>query len=397
MRTTVISDLHLGAGRNGDLLRGAGAQEILFERIAGSDRVVLLGDVVELRDRPVADALELAAPFLAALRDALPDAEIVMLAGNHDHRLARDALDERALGGETELGLEARLKPTGAAARLLELAGVDGIELAYPGVWLRDDVYATHGHYLDRHLTVPMFERLGVAMVERALGIPPGGPDPLDPAEGAAVPAHEYERVTNPVYALLYALAQAGTGQRAGQASPSARIWAMVGGGDSAFSKLRAWLLGSVAVPGAVGAANRLGLGPVRSDLTPGAVTDAGLDAMREVVERMRIDAEHVIFGHTHRRGPLPAEGGWRTTAGTKLWNTGSWVHVPTVLGFEASRSVYWPGTIAVLGEYGPPHLEHLLEEKTPEELTELRPDGGRDVEIDEEVPVEPELSGGGA
>ena len=397
MKTAVISDIHLGAGRNGDLLRGEAAREILFGRIADAERVVLLGDIVELRDRPIAEALELAAPFFTALRRALPDAEIVMLAGNHDHRFARDPLEDLALGGATELGLESRFAPNSASARLFELAGVDGIEIAYPGIWIRDDVYATHGHYLDRHLTVPMFERLGVALVERALGIPPGGPDPLDPADGAAVPPHEYERVMRPVYSLLYELAQAGTGKRAGAASPSARIWAMVGGGDSAASKLRAWLLGSVAVPGAVGAANRLGLGPVRSDLTPGAVTDAGLDAMREVVERMRIGAEHVIFGHTHRRGPLPAEGGWRTTAGTRLWNTGSWVHVPTVLGFEASRSVYWPGTIAIVGDYGPPQLEHLLEDLDRDGLAALRPDGGRDIALAESAPTEPELSGGGA
>ena len=29
-----------------------------------------------------------------------------------------------------------------------------------PGLWPADGVYATHGHYLDRHLTVPSFERL---------------------------------------------------------------------------------------------------------------------------------------------------------------------------------------------------------------------------------------------
>ena len=28
------------------------------------------------------------------------------------------------------------------------------VQLAYPGVWLRDDVYATHGHYLDCHSEV---------------------------------------------------------------------------------------------------------------------------------------------------------------------------------------------------------------------------------------------------
>ena len=36
---------------------------------------------------------------------------------------------------------------------------IQSAELAYPGVWLRPDVYATHGHYVDLHITVPSFER----------------------------------------------------------------------------------------------------------------------------------------------------------------------------------------------------------------------------------------------
>ena len=44
---------------------------------------------------------------------------------------------------------------------------------------------------------------------------------------------------------------------------------------------------------------------------------------MAEVVERLEITAEHVIFGHTHRRG---APSGQTATA---CWNAGSWVHAP--------------------------------------------------------------------
>lgn len=397
MRTAVISDLHLAAGRDGDLLRGPAGWELLWPALEGADRVVLLGDVVELRDRPLPEALEMAAPFVAALREAVPGAELLVVPGNHDHRLAADWLEQRSLAGAGPLELEQRAAPAGALARLAEQAGVE-LELAYPGLWLRDDVYATHGHYLDRHLTVPTFERLGLAAVERVLGVPPGGPDPLDPADGPVVPPDEYERIGAPVFALLYGLAQAGTGQRRGAASPSARIWAMVGGGESRVARLRGWLLGSVAVPGAVGAANRLGLGPVRSDLSARGITEAGLEAMRQVIGRLRIGADHVIFGHTHRRGPLEGESGWRTDAGTRLWNTGSWVHLPTVLGRGASNSPYWPGTVALLDDSGPPRLEHLLDDLDRAGLTELRPDGGRGLEdLPEEVdslPAETSLPG---
>ena len=181
------------------------------------------------------------------------------------------------------------------------------MRFAYPGLWLRDDVYATHGHYLDRHLTVPTIERLGVAAIERTLGIAAGRPGPARPpgqsATGASV--DEYERVQTPVYALLFGLAQATVGERRGGADPSVRLWQMLGGGETRAARVRSWLLGSVAVPGAVGVANRLGLGPVRSDLSPGRDRARRLRGDgRRWSSGLGIDADHVIFGHTHRRGP---------------------------------------------------------------------------------------------
>ena len=47
--------------------------------------------------------------------------------------------------------------PAGAIARYM--GGAD-VRVAYPGLWLRPDVYATHGHYLDCHMTVPRVECL---------------------------------------------------------------------------------------------------------------------------------------------------------------------------------------------------------------------------------------------
>jgi len=60
VRTAVLSDLHLAAGYDGDLLRRARFREILMREIEGADEVLLLGDVIELRDRPLGDALEMA-------------------------------------------------------------------------------------------------------------------------------------------------------------------------------------------------------------------------------------------------------------------------------------------------------------------------------------------------
>ena len=98
------------------------------------------------------------------------DGRVVMVPGNHDHHLLDDWLERRRLDGATPLGLEQRIPiDAGPLAELTAGMGKSEVELAYPGVWLRPSVYATHGHYLDRHLTVPSFERLAVAAVERVL------------------------------------------------------------------------------------------------------------------------------------------------------------------------------------------------------------------------------------
>ena len=363
MQTAVISDLHLGAGSGVDLLRHERIREHLAPALDGVDRLVLLGDIVELRDRPLAESLDRAAPTLAAIGDAAGDAEIVVVAGNHDHRLIEPWLDARAIEGAGALELEHRgdLPRDGAPGLVADALGAGSVSFAYPGIRITDDVYAMHGHYLDRHLTIPTLERLGIAMVERILGIAPVGPDPLDPPPERVVSPDDYERVVAPVYSFLFGLAQATVGERPGGADPSVRVWKMLSGGETRAAKVRSWLLGSVALPGAVGIANRLGLGPVGADLSPRAIARAGLDAIGDVVERLGIQSEHVIFGHTHRRGPLGDEPGW-TAGETKLWNTGSWVHTASLLGETAAVSPYWPGTIAFVEDGGPPRLEHLLD-----------------------------------
>ena len=66
------------------------------------------------------------------------------------------------------------------------------------------------------------------------------------------------------------------------------------------------FLLGRVTIPGAVAALNGLGLGPFRATLTGEELRRSGLLAMARVAEVLAPGAEHVIFGHTHRPGPLP-------------------------------------------------------------------------------------------
>src|SRR5919197_2715999 len=297
MRTVVLSDLHLGSSGGIDLLRRRDLREALWAQVEGAGQVVLLGDAIELRDRPLSAALECARPFFEELGAALGAGRLVVVPGNHDHHLLEGWLERRRLDEAAPMDLEQRIPVrSGPLAELIDADRLERVELTYPGVWLRSGVYATHGHYLDRHLTVPTFERLAVAAVERVLG---GSrevtEEPGSRGGSGSATVEDYERIQAPVYAFLFALAQAGAGGRLAGASPSVRVWQALGGGYGRAAKLRGWLLGTVAVPGAVGVANRLGLGPVRSDLSPGAITRAGLAAMREGVERLGIEAEWVV------------------------------------------------------------------------------------------------------
>ena len=56
----------------------------------------------------------------------------------------------------TPLGLEQLIEPADASPALelmADWAAPARTRVAYPGLWVRPDVYAMHGHYLDAHLT----------------------------------------------------------------------------------------------------------------------------------------------------------------------------------------------------------------------------------------------------
>jgi len=354
VQTLVASDIHLAAGFDGDLVRRPRFREIMLREAERADQVVLLGDVIELRDRPLAEALEIARPFFEELSTAIGDGRVVFVPGNHDHQLIAPWLERRRMEGDRPLGLEQLAAPEdGIAARVARLMPRVEVALAYPGVRIRPDVYATHGHYLDCHVTVPTFERLAIAVTEKLAGALPEGLRSTD----------DYESVQAPLYALLYGVAQGGKRPRRGLGeNASARVWEAVHGRDGRRPGLRGRLLGSVVLPGVVTAANGLGLGPLRWDISRQEIRQAGVRAMRELVGRLGIDADHIIFGHTHRRGPLDGEPGWELPNGTRLINTGSWVYAPGLLGQSARDSPFWPGTVVTVGDDGPPQARHLLD-----------------------------------
>jgi len=136
VRTVVVSDLHLGARTGADLLRRPAARAALVERLDGADRLVLLGDTLELRHGPVREVLAAARPVLEAIGAAMRGGEIVLVAGNHDHRLVSawlegggDGARPPALGLEERAGPDATAAPAQVAALLAHRAALTDEEL----------------------------------------------------------------------------------------------------------------------------------------------------------------------------------------------------------------------------------------------------------------------------
>jgi hypothetical protein len=141
--------------------------------------------------------------------------------------------------------------------------------------------------------------------------------------------------------------------------------------------------------PLAVAALNRAGLGPLRAEISGTELRRAGLRAMAEVAERVGLGEAYVVFGHTHRAGPLARDDAreWRGAraraggsatdgdgSGARLVNAGCWTYEPMFLSGSPGESPYWPGTCVRVEDSGPPVLERLLSERTHEELR--RPPG---------------------
>jgi Calcineurin-like phosphoesterase len=388
MRTLIVSDLHLGSLHGADLLRRPALRAPLLGAAADVDRLVLLGDVLELRHGPLREAMDAARPFFEDLGEALAGRELVIVAGNHDHALVEPWLARR--GEESEpapLQIEQLLDPEQVSPAYERIAGWASrarVRVAYPGLWVRADAYATHGHYLDSHLTVPTLERLSVAAMGRLLRKP----------DDAMSCVSDYEAVGAPVFAWRDAVARDAHTGSALNGIATVGAWRALnrgGGGAGADGQVQA---GSrpgprargvralhqlrrrafvAAFPLAVAALNRAGLGPLSSDVSGTELRRAGLRAMDEVAVRLGLGDAYVIFGHTHRAGPLRGddEREWRGRGGARLLNTGSWTYAAIFVGDTPGESPYWPGAGVLVEESGPPVVVRMLQDRT---RTDIRP-----------------------
>ena len=343
--TFVISDLHLGSRDGSDVLRhDPAALDALVTTLDGVQRLVLLGDLLELRHAPAREVLAAARPVLQRLGAAVE--EVVIVAGNHDHALVEGWLEEQAREAPPRLGLEQRIAPARAswvAGQVAEALGVPA-SVAYPGLWLREDTYALHGHYLDLHTDVAdvRADRRGGEHAPARPGTAAGHAQRLRGAPGAGVRL-------------------AGRGGRLGAPGAGQRLVRRGGRGVPRADRrtrggLRSLLLAG-GFPVAVAAINRAGLGPVRPDIRGPALRRASLEAMHAVVGHLQIDAAHVLFGHSHRTGPLPGDD--RAEWG-RLLNVGSWV-VGSPTSETTADSPYRAGGGVRVGASTPPVLERVV------------------------------------
>jgi hypothetical protein len=341
-----------------DVLRRAPERAALLNALDGVDRLVLLGDVLEMRHGPLRGALSGSEPVLRELGDAMgAGREVLIVPGNHDHMLLRRWFERRGCALEpSPLGLESEVdwapgEPLAAVAGALAPARV---RVLYPGVWLRGDVYASHGHYGDRHNTAPIMERLGAGLMARFVPERDGGPKR----------AEDYEATLGPMYAWMDALAQGRAPQLGGgQGSLQVAIWHELTKSDGRPSVRRVAL--RAGFPMLIGALNRARLGPLRADVSGPELRRGGLRGFTEVLSRLGVKARYALFGHTHRAGPLPddRDAEWAGPDGTLLVNAGSWVREPNFLGPEPSTSPYRSGFGVLLsdGEEAP-ELRNLLD-----------------------------------
>jgi calcineurin-like phosphoesterase family protein len=359
VRTAIVSDLHLGSPNGEDLARDPAMRRLLLDEIREADRLVLLGDVLELRSLPMVRVLEAAKPFFEELGEAMAGRRVILVPGNHDHRLAEPLLEEVALGGGP-LGLEHRALPAGeAAGRIAGWLGDAELGVAYPGLWLRDDVYATHGHYMDCHMSLPRLECVAAAAIMRAGGRPP---DPAAPGD--------YESVLRPIYGLAFGLAEAGLSAKA--TMPSERAWDAISSRRRNSGRARRaaeQVAVAVGVPGSVWMLNRLFRAGFDADLSPAAISRSGIDAGAELARRLHLGAAHTITGHTHRGGPEEGDATWAVPGGGHLHNTGSWVYADAFHHPGRPPGPYWPGTVTWLEDEGPPRRVRLLLGHPREEL----------------------------
>jgi hypothetical protein len=204
-------------------------------------------------------------------------------------------------------------------------------------VWVSDRIWATHGHYLDRHL-----------LPETAFGIARGLLGRL-PRDGAA--PVDYERAGGPSLTRLEALLTRWLPRP------------LAGLVDDVAELMRAATMPSV--PRVPRGRLARGLSPLTSRLLGAQMRRASIPALGRVAHRLGVEADWVLFGHVHRCGPLAADdpADWLGPGGSpRIVNSGSWVYEPLLVHHARPPHPYWPGGAIVLDDGADPRTVGLLD-----------------------------------
>jgi Calcineurin-like phosphoesterase len=331
--TLVLSDLHLGSRLRHDVLTQPEPLRRLLEALEGVERLVLLGDVVEMLEKRAENAMDVAEPVLRLIGKTLgAGREVIFVPGNHDRALVADWILRAGAG----LTPDSRV-PVDATAELARLASWFAparVRVHYPGVWLAPGVWATHGHYLDRHL----LPEAAFGITRGLLGrVPRPGALPID-----------YELAGGPSLTRLEALLI--------KAMPRPL---------AALAEDLAELIRASTMPLAPRRLLRPGMARLSARVLGAQMRLASLPALSHVAGRLGVDAEWVLFGHVHRLGPLPGdlESRWRGPLGRpRLLNTGSWVYEPLLVHNATAPHPYWPGGVVILEDDRAPRAVGLLD-----------------------------------
>jgi UDP-2,3-diacylglucosamine pyrophosphatase LpxH len=355
VRTLIISDLHLGLRSGVDVLRRPEPLARLLEAIDGVDRLVLLGDVREPGSWTTRPAGSLAEQALRAIGRRLgPDRSVVIVPGNHDARLVYSW----ALARGESLGIadDVDLAATPDLSMLASWLAPAQVRCSYPGFWVSDRIWATHGHYLDRHLIPETAFGLRRSAIMRWLGrdAVPGD------TRGAAI---EYEWARR----RSATRRRRGAGRRGFAARLRNRPLATLLETAAAMTRMRA------VVPHLMMRAN---LAPITARLVDAQMRGAAMPAMAEVAHRLGVEADWIVFGHVHRLGPR-GEPAWQPLpGGPRLLNTGAWVFEPMLLDRVQPPHPYWPGGAVIVEPGAEPRAVGLLDDLTREQLTGPAPGG---------------------
>jgi hypothetical protein len=330
LRSLVISDLHLGGRLEHAVLTRPEPLQRLLLAIDGVDRLVLLGDTVELLEGRPQQAMAIAEPIVRALGQRLGKGrEVLLIPGNHDRALVRGWVRAQGAGLKPDAIVPGDASPV--LERLVSWLAPARVSVQYPGAWLSDAVWGMHGHYLDHHLLPVSAYGVSRDLLRRS-------------ARTAAWPI-DYEFSRRPSLARTARWLPIPMAALLDDAAELLRA--------STMPRLERTLL------------NRR-MAPLTATLLGAQMQRASIPALTRVVKRLGIDADFVVFGHVHRLGPVdgddPAQ--WRGAGGRpRIACTGSWQYEPLLVHRARPPHPYWPGGAVLVAPGADPRAVGLLDD----------------------------------